>query len=86
MLLRARLRHPQGRREPPGTRPGRDRSGIEVGLGEAGIFADRIETVFSEREAIARAVGQMGERDLVVVPVDDVSSVLEQLLPFRSTF
>jgi cyanophycin synthetase len=69
-----------------GRRPGEIVRAIKAGLGEAGISPDRIETVLSEREAIARAVGQIGERDLVVVLVDNVPAVLEQLLPLRTSF
>jgi hypothetical protein len=51
-----------------------------------GISADRVETVLSERDAVARALAQMGEQDLVVVVVDNVPAVLEQLLPLRASF
>ncbi len=57
---------------------------IEEGLAEVGITSDRIETVLSEPEAVARAVAEMGEQDLVVVLADDVAAVLEQLLPLRA--
>jgi hypothetical protein len=42
-----------------------------------------METVYTEGEAVARAVERMGEQDLVVVLADDVPAVLEQLLPLR---
>jgi hypothetical protein len=45
-----------------------------------------VETVLSEGEAVALAVDQIGERDLVVILADNVPAVLEQLLPLRTTF
>jgi hypothetical protein len=48
-----------------------------------GISSDRVETVYTEGEAVSRAVGQMAEHDLVVVLADDVPAVLKQLLPLR---
>ena len=59
---------------------------IEAGLGEAGISSDRVETVLSERDAVARAVGRMEEQDLVVVLVDNVPAVLDQLLALRTSY
>jgi cyanophycin synthetase len=58
---------------------------IREGLAEVGIAHEQLETVYSEREAVARAVEQMGEQDLVVVLVDDVPAVLEQLMPLRTS-
>jgi len=57
---------------------------IREGLAEVGIGPDRIETVYSEPEAVARAVEQIRDRDLVVVLADDVPGVLEQLRPLRA--
>jgi cyanophycin synthetase len=56
---------------------------IEQGLADAGIPSERVETVYTEGEAVARAVEQIGERDLVVVLADDVPAVLDQLMPLR---
>jgi cyanophycin synthetase len=64
--------------------PGEIARVIGEGLAEVGIGPDRIETVYSEPEAVARAVEQMNDRDLVVVLVDDVPGVLEQLRPLRA--
>jgi len=58
---------------------------IGEGLADAGISRDRVTTVYSEREAVERALEQMGEKDLVVVLVDDVSGVLEQIRPLRTS-
>jgi cyanophycin synthetase len=57
---------------------------IREGLAEVGIGSDRTEIVYSEPDAVARAVEQMRERDLVVILVDDVPGVLEQLRPLRA--
>jgi cyanophycin synthetase len=69
-------------------RRGRQRGEIAAvigqGLSEVGIGPDRTETVYGEPEAVARAVDQMQDRDLVVILVDDVPGVLEQLRPLRS--
>ncbi|HYF40053.1 MAG TPA: cyanophycin synthetase [Gemmatimonadales bacterium] len=66
-----------------GRRPGEIVGVIAQGLADAGISGDQVETVYTEAEAVARALDQMGERDLVVVLADDVPAVLEQLLPLR---
>jgi cyanophycin synthetase len=58
---------------------------IGEGLADAGISPERVMTVYSEREAVERALEQMGEKDLVVVLVDDVSGVLEQIRPLRTS-
>jgi cyanophycin synthetase len=57
---------------------------ISHGLGEVGIGPDRIEIVYSEREAVSRAAALLGDQDLAVILVDDVHGVLEQLQPLRS--
>src|SRR4051812_21641539 len=67
-----------------GRAPGEIAHVIGEGLAEVGIGPDRIETVYSEPEAVARAVEQIRDRDLVVVLADDVPGVLEQLRPLRS--
>jgi cyanophycin synthetase len=67
-----------------GRKPGEIARVIGEGLAEVGIGPERTETVFSEHEAVAQAVGQMRDRDLVVVLVDDVAGVLEQLRPLRA--
>jgi cyanophycin synthetase len=68
-----------------GRKPGEVARVIGQGLAEVGIGPDRTETVYSEPEAVARAVEQMRDRDLVVILVDDVPGVLEQLRPLRTT-
>jgi len=67
-----------------GREPGEIVRVIGEGLAEVGIGPDRTETVYSEPEAVARAVEQMQNRDLVVILVDDVPGVLEQLRPLRA--
>jgi cyanophycin synthetase len=66
-----------------GRRPGEVAGVIGEGLASVGIKGDQVETVYSERDAVTRAVELMRERDLVVVLVDDVTAVLEQLRPHR---
>jgi cyanophycin synthetase len=56
---------------------------IQEGLADVGISPQQVETVYSEPEAVGRAVERIGEQDLVVVLADDVPAVLEQLLPLR---
>jgi cyanophycin synthetase len=58
---------------------------IGEGLAEAGITPQQVTTVYSEREAVERAVELMNHQDLVVVLVDDVPAVLEQLGPLRTS-
>jgi hypothetical protein len=41
--------------------------------------------VYTERDAVERALQEMQEQDLVVVLVDDVPAVLEQLSPLRTS-
>jgi cyanophycin synthetase len=67
-----------------GREPGEIARVIGEGLAEVGIGPDRIETVYGEPQAVARAVEQMQDRDLVVILVDDVPGVLEQLRPLRA--
>jgi cyanophycin synthetase len=67
-----------------GREPGEIARVIGEGLADVGIGPDRTETVYSEPEAVARAVEQMNDRDLVVILVDDVPGVLEQLRPLRA--
>jgi cyanophycin synthetase len=52
---------------------------LEQGLIQGGLQREKIETVFAEPEAIARALGMMQDGDLVVVLVDDVSTVLRRV-------
>jgi cyanophycin synthetase len=66
-----------------GRAPGEIARVIGEGLAEAGIGPDQVTTVFSERDAVERAIEQMRDRDLVVVLADDVPAVLQQLRPFR---
>jgi cyanophycin synthetase len=58
---------------------------IGEGLADAGISHDQVTTVYSEREAVERALRELGEQDLIVVLVDDVPAVLEQLRPLRTS-
>jgi cyanophycin synthetase len=67
-----------------GRSPGEVARIIGEGLAEAGIGDHQVTTLYSEREAVERALQQMQERDLVVVLVDDVPAVLEQLGPLRT--
>lgn len=68
-----------------GRSPGEIARVIREGLANAGIGPRQVTTVYSEREAVERAVEEMGEEDLVVVLVDDVPAVLEQLGPLRTS-
>jgi cyanophycin synthetase len=67
-----------------GRAPGQIVRLIAEGLAEVGIGPERTATVYSERDAVSEAVRQMGDRDLVVILVDDVAGVLEQLRPLRA--
>jgi hypothetical protein len=58
---------------------------IGEALSDAGISRDQVRTVYTERDAVERALQEMRERDLVVVLVDDVPAVLEQLRPLRTS-
>jgi cyanophycin synthetase len=49
------------------------------GLRAAGVPADRIEVVHSERDAVERAIFLLETNDLAVVLADDVRGVLEQV-------
>jgi cyanophycin synthetase len=66
-----------------GRAPGEIARVIGEGLAEVGIAAEQVETVYSEHEAVAHAVDQIGAGDLIVVLVDDVPAVLEQLRSLR---
>jgi cyanophycin synthetase len=68
-----------------GRAPGEVARIIGEGLAEAGVSRDRVRTVYTEREAVERALQEMQEQDLVVVLVDDVPAVLEQLNPLRTS-
>jgi hypothetical protein len=57
---------------------------LEEGLREAGLSPDRIETVFAEPDAMARALGVMQDGDLLVVLAEDVSGVLTAVRPRAS--
>jgi cyanophycin synthetase len=50
---------------------------IIEGLRDGGMKDGQYATIFNEREAIAHAMGQMKDNDLVVILADDVSSSLE---------
>jgi cyanophycin synthetase len=57
---------------------------LEEGLHAGGLGADRIETVFAEPDAIARALGAMQDGDLLVVLAEDVQGVLTAVRPRAS--
>jgi cyanophycin synthetase len=67
-----------------GRAPGEIARVIGDGLAEVGIAADQVETVYSEPEAVAQAIDQLGDGDLVVVLAENVTAVLEQLRPLRA--
>lgn len=52
---------------------------IVEGLREAGMTEDRIEVMFDEKEALAKALSDMQDNDLVFVLADDVPAVLQQI-------
>ncbi|HUQ46611.1 MAG TPA: cyanophycin synthetase [Gemmatimonadaceae bacterium] len=52
---------------------------IVEGLKEGGMTDDRIEIVYDEKEALAKALNDMRDNDLVFVLADDVPAVLEQV-------
>jgi cyanophycin synthetase len=68
-----------------GRAPGEVARIIGEGLADAGISRDQVRTVYTERDAVERALQEMQEGDLVVVLVDDVPAVLEQLNPLRTS-
>ena len=72
-LDRVVLKEDQDRR---GRAPGEVAGLLEEGLREGGLGSDRIETVFAEQDAVARALGRMQEGDLLVVLAEHVSTVL----------
>jgi cyanophycin synthetase len=67
-----------------GRAPGEVARLLEEGLREAGLSPDRIETVFAEPDAMARALGVMQDGDLLVVLAEDVSGVLTAVRPRAS--
>ncbi|HZK78305.1 MAG TPA: hypothetical protein VFC35_05305, partial [Gemmatimonadaceae bacterium] len=52
---------------------------IVEGLRDAGMPDDRIEVMFDEKEALAKALSDMQDNDLVFVLADDVPAVLQQI-------
>lgn len=54
---------------------------VVEGLHEGGMTEDRIERIYAEPRAMARALELLGENDLVVSLIDDVPAVLEQIQP-----
>ena len=62
-------------------RRGRDKgdaaSLIADGLRDGGLTENQYETIFEENEAIAHAMAQMKDNDLVVILADDVSGALD---------
>jgi cyanophycin synthetase len=67
-----------------GRSPGEVARLLEEGLHEGGLGPDRIETMFAEPDAIARALGTMQDGDLVVVLAEDVHGVLRAVRPRAS--
>ncbi|HEX7242672.1 MAG TPA: cyanophycin synthetase [Longimicrobiaceae bacterium] len=51
------------------------------GLREGGMAEDRIDVVLPEPEAVERALGELGDGELVLILADDVPGVLAQLRP-----
>jgi cyanophycin synthetase len=52
---------------------------IVEGLHEGGMTDDRIDIVYEEKEALAKALSDMQDNDLVFVLADEVQQVLEQI-------
>jgi cyanophycin synthetase len=67
-----------------GRSPGEVARLLEEGLHEGGLGPDRIEMVFAEPDAIARALGTMQDGDLLVVLAEDVHGVLTAVRPRAS--
>ncbi|MDO8501871.1 MAG: cyanophycin synthetase [Gemmatimonadaceae bacterium] len=57
---------------------------IKEGLVEAGMREEQIEVVYDEQEALAKALHEMKDNDLVFVLADDVPAVLEQMRQLSS--
>jgi len=57
---------------------------IVEGLHDAGMPDERIEIVYDEAESLRRALGMMGENDLVFVLADNVPAVLDQVRELSS--
>jgi cyanophycin synthetase len=69
--------------DPRGREPGDVARLIGEGLREAGVGNERMETVFSELDAVDRALELMRERDLVILLAADVPAVLDRVRPLR---
>jgi cyanophycin synthetase len=68
-----------------GREPGAIAELIVEGLMAGGMNADQFDTIFSEKEAIAHALGQMKDNDLVVILADDVAGSLDLVRQFSSS-
>jgi cyanophycin synthetase len=67
-----------------GREPGDIADLIIEGLRDGGMADGQYATIYNEREAIAHAMGQMKDNDLVVILADDVSSSLEAVRQLSS--
>jgi cyanophycin synthetase len=54
------------------------------GLREGGMDEERIEVILDEREAVDRALSEVGDGELALILADDVPGVLAQLHPHSS--
>jgi cyanophycin synthetase len=66
-----------------GRQPGEIAALLRQGLIAGGMADERIEFVPMERDAVARGLAMMEERDLVVITAVDVPAVLAQVRPLR---
>jgi cyanophycin synthetase len=57
---------------------------IAEGLVEGGLAPERIETMESEPEAVARALEMLEPGDLAIILADDVPAVIEQIRPLAA--
>jgi len=67
-----------------GRDPGRTAQLIVEGLLDGGMNEDQYETMFTEPEAIAHAISQMQDNDLVVILADDVSRSLDAVRKYST--
>jgi cyanophycin synthetase len=67
-----------------GREPGTTAQLIIDGLIAGGMHENQFETIYSEPEAIARAMSQMKDNDLVVILADQVSASLDTIRQYSS--
>ncbi|HEU4525441.1 MAG TPA: cyanophycin synthetase, partial [Gemmatimonadales bacterium] len=67
-----------------GRAPGEVARLLGEGLREGGIAPEKMETVFAEQDAVARALGALKDGDLLVVLAEDVGGVLSAVRPRAS--